>query len=139
MAAVRRYLRPEPRLLLRTALAHASAAMDLSDGLVKDLGRMCRASGVSAKISMAMLPIEGFTRKAVTADASQWNAVAAAGDDYEVLTTVPQAKVRDFVAAAQASGTAVSRIGSIVTGTGVDIAGLDGKPVTFDRAGWDHF
>ena len=138
-AALQRYLRPEPRLALRAALAHASAAMDLSDGLAKDLGRMCRASGVAARISLAMLPLESFTRKAVTSDPRQWQAVAAAGDDYEVLATVPQAKVRDFVAAAQASGTAVSRIGSIARGAGVEIAGLDGKPVGFDRTGWDHF
>ncbi len=159
VAAVQRYLRPEPRLAMRPALAHASAAMDVSDGLIKDLGRMCRASsigassigasGVAAKLSMAMLPLDSFTRKAVAADPGQWTAVVAAGDDYEVLATVPQNRVRDFVAAAQGSGTAVSRIGSIIVSSnvvssngadsGVDIAGLDGKPAIFDRTGWDHF
>lgn len=143
-AAVQRYLRPEPRLALRTALGHASAAMDVSDGLLKDLGRMAKASSVAAKLSMAMLPLDSFTRKAVNADPGQWSAVVAAGDDYEVLASVPQSRVRDFVAAAQASGTAVSRIGSIGAntsgaGSSVEITGLDGKPAAFDRTGWDHF
>ena len=137
--AAQRYLRPEPRLALRPALANASAAMDLSDGLVKDLGRLCRASGTAARISLAMLPLESFTRKAVTLEAGRWAAVAAAGDDYEVLATVPPGRVREFVDAARSCATTVSRIGSMSAGSGVEIVGLDGKPVTFERAGWDHF
>ncbi|HRD78527.1 MAG TPA: AIR synthase-related protein, partial [Hyphomicrobiaceae bacterium] len=57
-ALVQRYHRPMPRLGLRTALAHASAAMDISDGLAKDLARMCRASGeIGARIEAARLPL----------------------------------------------------------------------------------
>ena len=137
--ALARYLRPEPRLALRCALACASAAMDLSDGLIKDLGRMCRASSCAARVSLAMLPLDSCMRKTVTLDQERWADVVGGGDDYEILTTVPPSRVRDFVAAAQSAGVTVSRIGAITAGSGVEVIGLDGSPLTFDRAGYDHF
>ena len=137
--AIARYLRPEPRLNLRAALAHASAAMDLSDGLIKDLGRLCSAAGVAARISLPALPLESFVRKAVIAEPGRWSDVAAAGDDYEVLATVPPDQAQKFVDAALAGSTCVSRIGSTSAGSGVETTGLDGQPIAFKRNGWDHF
>ena len=86
-----------------------------------------------------MLPLDSFVRKAVTIEPRRWSDVAAAGDDYEVLAAVAPGRARDFVTAAQADGVNVSRIGSFAVGDGVDVSGLDGSPIAFDRTGWDHF
>src|SRR5262245_33396226 len=123
-----RYRRPQPRLALTGALrAHASAAMDLSDGLAMDLGRMCKASGCGAIVHLADLPLSPAARKAVAAEARQYQAVLAAGDDYEILASIPPANEAAFRQAADAAGVAVARIGHMTAGSGVAITGLDGE------------
>jgi thiamine-monophosphate kinase len=136
----RRYVRPEPRLGLREALlGHARAAMDLSDGLAKDLGRMCRASGVGAKVEVAALPVSGAARAALARDPALVTALVSGGDDYEVLAAVPSDGTGAFEAAARAGGVAVARIGACAAGSDVVIAGPDGTPLRLARPGWDHF
>lgn len=131
---------PQPRLGLRQALrASASAAMDLSDGLAKDLGRMCRASGCSATVQLTSLPLEAVVRAAVAADAERWLDVVAGGDDYEILAAVPPAAVQAFIKQAGSDGVQVTNIGSFGTGRGVVIADANGKPISLARTGWDHF
>jgi thiamine-monophosphate kinase len=135
-----RYLRPQPRLGLRTALLdHARAAMDLSDGLLKDLGRMCLASGVSAVVEAGRLPMSASARKAMAADPSLIQSVAAAGDDYEVLATVEPANLAAYIAAAEAGGVAVTEIGTIGTGQGVRLTDANGRDLPLASLGWDHF
>lgn len=136
----RRYARPLPRLALGEALRrHASAAMDISDGLAKDLGRMCAASGCGAHVRLADLPLSSAAAKALAADAGLAQRIAAGGDDYEVLAAVPSTRAADFTAAALAAGVAVTRIGGTVSGAGVAIEGADGRALDLDRPGWDHF
>lgn len=141
----RRYARPEPRLSLAHALRdHASAAMDISDGLAKDLARMCAASACAAAVRFADLPLSPAAAKALAADPALANRIAAAGDDYEVLTAVPAAHEAAFQAAAAVARIAVARIavariGVMTAGAGVVIEGRDGQPLTLDRTGWDHF
>jgi thiamine-monophosphate kinase len=135
-----RYRRPQPRLALAGALrAHASAAMDLSDGLAKDLGRMCQASGCGARVNLADLPLSPAARKAVAAEARQHHAILAAGDDYEILASIPPAHEAAFQEAAAAAGVAVARIGRMTAGSGVAITGLEGEGIELTRTGWDHF
>lgn len=135
-----RYLRPQPRIGLATALReHASAAMDLSDGLAKDLGRMCRGSGVGARIDVALLPLSPAMRRAVAVQPDRISAAIAAGDDYEILATVEPAARAAFEAAAAAGGVAVTRIGEITAGQDVIVLGADGVPISLARQGWDHF
>ena len=132
--------RPQPRLALRNALrASASAAMDLSDGLAKDLGRMCRASGCAATVELSKLPLERFVRHAVAAESALWTDVVASGDDYEVLAAVPPAGVQDFVAQAARDGMTVAEIGSFRPGAGVELRDADGQPLVLTSTGWDHF
>jgi thiamine-monophosphate kinase len=141
-ALVARFRRPQPRLGLRDALRrHASAAMDLSDGLAKDLDRMCRASGCGADVRLAAVPMLPATVKAVADDPSFIRNVVAAGDDYEVLATVPADDAAAFEAAARASAPdiPVSCIGIIVSRPGVALLAADGRPLTLERSGWDHF
>lgn len=137
--AIQRFLRPQPRLALRPALKHASAAMDLSDGLMKDCGRMCAASSVAARIEAAALPLSDPVHKAAATDTAWFKAAAAAGDDYEILAAIPDDSVADFVRDAAALEFPVTRIGEIRTGSGVRMEQPDGTDVRFERTGWDHF
>jgi thiamine-monophosphate kinase len=144
-ALVARYLRPMPRVRLAPhLLAHASAAMDVSDGLVKDCGRLASASGVAVTLEAKLVPLSAAARLAVDAQADLMEAVLTGGDDYEVLATVPPAEADAFRAAAQTSGVDVTAIGRVLPadasqGTGVTVMALDGRPWEFERGGWDHF
>jgi thiamine-monophosphate kinase len=136
----RRYARPQPRLALAAALReHASSAMDLSDGLAKDLGRLCKASGCAARVRLLDLPLSPAAAKALAADPGLAARIVAGGDDYEVLATVPPAGVEGYQSLAAASGIVVTRIGSTLSGAGAVIEGIDGVPLALDRTGWDHF
>ena len=78
----------EPRNALAEAvLAHASAAMDVSDGLVGDLAKLCRASGVAAEIEVARVPLSEAARAALAAEPALIETILTGGDDYEVLAT----------------------------------------------------
>jgi len=137
---VARYHRPQPRLALASVLIeHATAAMDLSDGVAKDLGRMCAASGCAAKVRLADLPLSPAAAQAVTADPRLWAPVVAGGDDYEILASIPPDRQARFEAAAHAAGVPVRRIGTLTEGSGVVLEGLDGRPLDLARSGWDHF
>ena len=136
----RRYTRPEPRLCLATALRdHAAAAMDISDGLAKDLARLCAASGCAARARFADMPLSPAAAKALAADPALAKLIVAAGDDYEVLATVPAAKARQFQASAAEAGVAVTQIGTTEPGAGISIEDRDGRPLSLERTGWDHF
>ncbi len=144
--AIRRYRRPQPRLAFRTALLdHARAAMDLSDGLAKDLGRMCRASGCGALVNLECVPREGAAAAAVDADPSRWTDVIASGDDYEVLAAIPPERSAAFEAAARAATAAspnpfaVTCIGEMTASPGITFRFPDGRPLDLSRTGWDHF
>jgi thiamine-monophosphate kinase len=141
---VARYDRPQPRLALRQALlAHARAAMDVSDGLVKDLSRMCAASQsgnpLGAILEAARLPLSPAATKAIAADPGLTRAALAWGDDYEVLAAVPPHAARAFADQALADGCPVCEIGWITAQPGVHVVGTDGQPIALARTGWDHF
>ena len=136
----RRYARPEPRLALAGALRdHASAAMDISDGLAKDLGRLCAASGCGAAVRFTDVPLAIAAAKALAADPALAQRIVAGGDDYEILATAPAAQATAFQAAAAAAGIPVTSIGLTTAGTGIVIEGRDGQALSLGRSGWDHF
>ncbi len=140
--------RPEPRLAAREALlACASAAMDISDGLAKDLGRMCKASGCGARVRIWDVPRDVAADKAVKFDPAHWQDVLAAGDDYELLIAVPPQGAAEFeqrVRACRQGGPtaqpfAVTRIGEMASGSAVELLDADGKPLQLRSTGWEHF
>ncbi len=141
-ALVRRYRRPEPRLALAPALRqYACAAMDISDGLVKDLDRMLRASGVAGHVRIGAVPLSAPARR-IVAQAPDWlQRLITAGDDFEVLAAVPPAKADGFAAMAAAAGVPVTEIGAAQAGPpALTIEGPDGSPLPLPaRKGWDHF
>lgn len=136
----RRYLRPEPRIGLRDALlGYAQAAMDISDGLAKDLGRLCRASNLSAEVYSASLPLSDAARRAIALHPELADFPLTGGDDYEILAAVAPDQAASFEATSRSARISVTRIGVLREGSGVRILDADGKPVSMTRSGYDHF
>ena len=135
-----RYLLPRPRSALTEAVRHyASASMDVSDGLVGDFAKLCRVSGVAADIDVARVPLSDAGRAVLAADQKARETALTGGDDYEILCTVPPAKVDRFRVAAMAAKVAVSEIGTIGEGDGVRFLGADGAPLAFAHGAFSHF
>jgi thiamine-monophosphate kinase len=136
-----RYLHPQPRLALAPILgAHASAAMDISDGLVGDLTKMSRVSGVSAAIEIGRIPFSDSARAALAIDPSLRDLLLTGGDDYEILCAVAASRSQAFEQDALAAGVIVTKIGE-VTGGADSPTFLDpeGRPVSFARGSFSHF
>lgn len=137
---VARYLRPLPRVALAPVLiAHARAAMDISDGLLKDLGRMAAASGVGATVRLDQIPLSAAARFLLGRDPTVWRDIAAGGDDYEVLACVSPEQAGRFSEAAMTVGVDVQAIGRVSAGQGVALFDSDGQTLVLPRAGYDHF
>ena len=129
---------PQPRVALGLALRGlASAAIDLSDGLVGDLGHVLARSGVAAVIDLASLPLSPVL--AAQPQALQWQCALAGGDDYELLFSAPAAAGSAVQAAAASAGVAVRCIGRIEAGSGMRLRDVQGRPVHLGLQGFDHF
>lgn len=136
-----RYRVPQPRnALARAVRDHASAAMDVSDGLAGDLTKLCAASGVSADIELSRIPHSPAATALLSRGAIGVEALIAGGDDYEILCTVGEDHAADFVQAAQAAGVAVAEIGRIVAGD-ASLRFLDrqGRELVLKRLSYSHF
>lgn len=127
-----RYLLPRPRLDLIDLLGEcATASMDISDGLVGDLAKMCRVSGMSAIVDATRTPLSEAARAALALDPACLAEILTGGDDYEVLFTAR----RDF-----RPPTGIVCIGEIVAGPEAPvILGADGKPLSFAQPAFRHF
>jgi thiamine-monophosphate kinase len=136
-----RYLHPQPRLALAPILrAHASAAMDISDGLVGDLTKMLRVSGVSAAIDLSRIPLSNAARVAVEAEAKLYERLLTGGDDYEILCTVPPHESASFEGAAKKARIDVTAIGVVEAGSDAPcFRGKDGTKRHFARGSFSHF
>jgi thiamine-monophosphate kinase len=129
--------RPTPRVRVGVALrALASACIDVSDGLLADLGHLCRASGAGARVEAEALPLSPALC-AVFGAARARELALAGGDDYELCFTVPVAAIGSVHKALAAIGAHATRIGTMIEGQGVHVVG-DGS-LASDRHGWDHF
>lgn len=136
----RRFLRPTPRIGLAPALlGHAQASMDLSDGLMKDLGRMCRASGVGAVVESEAMPASHAFARVAQIDPAAAAQSRFAGDDYEVLTAVAPERFAAFQSVAAAAGIPVTRIGQFTSVRDVTLRDAAGAAIEIGTTGWDHF
>ena len=130
--------RPQPRLQAgRRLQGLAHSCIDLSDGLLADLGHVCVRSGVGAEVELAALPASPALGQ-LEAQA-RWNLQGAGGDDYELCFTAPPHLRRDLEQAMDFAGTGATRIGRIVAGTGaraLDPSGQAWRPRT---SGFEHF
>lgn len=131
--------RPEPRRALGRALRGlAHAAVDVSDGLLADLGHIARASGVVARVDSTRLPVSTALKAARPSD---WaDCVLGGGDDYELCVTLLPAAWPEAQARAEALGVPLTRIGECRAPAAGESPGvwLDGAPAP-SRRGWDHF
>jgi len=136
-----RYLVPQPRNVIAEALRqYASAAMDVSDGLVGDFTKLCAASGASAEIDAMRVPLSDGGRRAIAAEPALRERVLTGGDDYEVVCTVPPKKLAQFQAAVAKTGVPLVEIGVITKGTAPPrFLDGSGKALTFKRLSFSHF
>jgi len=135
---------PTPRVELGIALRGiATSAIDISDGLLGDLGHILERSQagaalIGARLEFASLPtlpvVQAYLHEAVARDC-----VLAGGDDYELCFTAPAVRHDAVQAAAGSAGVAVTRIGRITAEPGVAVIDADGQPLTIERTGYDHF
>jgi len=130
------HVKPHPRVTEGQALARCGvkAAIDLSDGLLSDLDKLCQTSKVGARIFAEKVPIDPTVRRTF-GDAALGLALAG-GEDYELLFTAP-AKIIDRVR--KALPCAVTEIGEITAGRGVKVIDEKGNAVKRRNRGWDHF
>ena len=134
-----RYLLPQPRNALADTLrAYASAAMDVSDGLAGDLAKLCRASGLAAEIEIVNVPLSDAARAALSADPTLIERILTGGDDYEILFTLPAAKLDSLRAAAAHADVPLAEIGQVTTGQGVRFL-REGKVLSFAQPSYSHF
>ena len=147
LAAARlRLEQPTPRVALGQALRGvASSALDVSDGLLGDLGHILRASGTGAcidtSITMNLIAVSAYSISARGQIDTELlhQCTLAGGDDYELAFTAPVARRAAVAAAAQASGTPVTRIGRIEAEPGLRLVDAQGRPVVQRYASFDHF
>ena len=136
---VARLNRPTPQLAAGSALRDlAHACIDVSDGLIADLGHICTASGVGAEVDASLLPLSP-SLIAIYDDASAQQFALTGGDDYELCFTVPMNRLADVQSDLSRLGCGVTRIGRIVEGQGVSVRGVDGQWLETEQAGWNHF
>lgn len=138
---IARYRIPQPRTGLAQAVRdHASAAMDISDGLAGDLAKLCAASGASAAIDVQSIPLSGPARSLVSSSAAGIETLVSSGDDYEILCTVPENRFEAFAAEAKLAGIPISSIGTVVAGSSLPrfIDG-QGSEIALPRLSYSHF
>ena len=131
-----RYRLPRPRVGLGPRLSGlANAMMDVSDGLVGDLGHICAVSGVAGVIEAGRVPLSAAAARLP----DRWATVLTGGDDYELLFTAPPDRQAEVRAAAKAAGVPVTVIGRIEAGQGVRVLDRAGSDVPLNAVGWRHF
>lgn len=130
-----RYRLPRPRLALGQALRGlAHAVIDISDGLIADLGHICDASGVGAIIELERLPVRPSAR-----GIPGWRDCAlAGGDDYELLFTAPVSQTRAIADLSATLDLPLTCIGQIIEGQGVQVIDAEGRALALTRTGWRH-
>ena len=138
---VGRYRVPQPRTALASAVRdHAHAAMDVSDGLAGDLTKLCRASGVSATIDVARIPLSGVAASLVASGTVGIEAIVSGGDDYEILCAIPANRCEAFARAAGLAGIAVTAIGTVTAGKSVPrFLDAEGREIALRRLSYSHF
>jgi len=134
-----RYLLPQPRIAVAEALRlHASAAMDVSDGLAGDLAKLCRVSDVGATIAVEKVPLSPAAHQALGAEPGLIETILTGGDDFEVIATVAPDQFEALRREAASANVAMTAIGAIAAGQGAHFVTPDG-PLTFKRPSYSHF
>lgn len=137
---VDRYRLPQPRVVLgRKLVGLVNAMIDVSDGLIADLGHICAASGLGARICADDVPRSAAARNALEASRRGIAAILGGGDDYELLFTAHPAMAAKIDAAMHDAGVMLTCIGQMGTGDKVRVFDAEGKAIAVDVAGYAHF
>jgi len=140
-----RYRLPRPRVALGPRLAElASAAIDVSDGLVADLGHLCQVSELCAVVEASLVPLSAAARAVLAANPARLASVLTGGDDYEILFTAPMAAASRLDYLARVLDVPITAIGWMESPASrkrfeVTVVGEGGQPLAFERGGWTHF
>jgi thiamine-monophosphate kinase len=137
-----RHHQPVARLRLGQELAQrrlATALIDLSDGLRADLGHILEASGVSARVQSATLPLSATFRAALAAEPGLLDLALAGGEDYELLWSAPPAAADALAALSAELELPLTCIGEIVAGAGLLVTAADGEEIISAKVGYNHF
>jgi thiamine-monophosphate kinase len=139
-AAERRQRRPEPRVGLGLLAApYASAAIDVSDGFLQDLGRLLSASSAGAEVELARLPVDAEVTAAFRRPGLALRTALGGGEDYELLLAVPEGRAVAFQRACARAGEAVRAVGRLVPRPGVRLLDAAGRESRLRPGGFDHF
>ena len=135
------YHLPEPRLALGQALVgKATSCIDISDGLIADIGHLTEQSRLGAAIEWAKVPLSDAAEAAVQSDKALIETVLTGGDDYELAFTLPSDRRDDLVKLAKEGGVPLTIIGEMVEGEeGVRVKQEDGSDMPLTTRGWQHF
>jgi thiamine-monophosphate kinase len=134
-----RQQRPIPRLELGRVLSPiATSSIDLSDGLLQDLGHVCQASRVGASVGLSELPLSAAYDRATRSRKDRFDLALAGGEDYELCVTVPIERLPEAFRAARQARTPLSIVGAVVKGKSVQVVRPDGGRYEPCRAGYDH-
>lgn len=135
-----RYRLPRPRVALGQKLVGIARAMiDISDGLLADLGHLCAASQLRGIVRAPDLPVSAAARAAVSANPGLNAALTSGGDDYELLFTAPLSAADAIADAAESCGIAVTAIGAMEDGAGIGLLDAAGQPIKIEHLGYAHF
>ncbi len=139
-ALTQRFQLPEPRTELGPRLAGiAHAMLDVSDGLIADLGHICDASETGAAVALPSLPLSPAAQRAVVAEPDLPPRLAAAGDDYELLFTAPPEAGEAIGRLAAELKLPITQIGTIEQGAALRLVDAGGHPIPVATAGYRHF
>lgn len=139
-ALLQRYLLPEPRCALGEVLPGlVHAAMDISDGLIADLGHMASASGLAMEVDANMVPLSAAVQAAIAVEPSLLDLALTGGDDYELAFTAAPESLTAIEESAHSAGVVVTRIGVCSQGTGIQIKGHNDPRALLGRSGYQHF
>ncbi len=135
-----RFRLPAPRLELGAALRGlASCAIDVSDGLIADLGHLCEGSGLAARVAADAVPLSPAGERALASPEVEIADLLAGGDDYELLFCAPASRRSTVEALGRSLDLPLTRIGAIGRGQGVSVVDGNGRPLALERAGYRHF
>jgi thiamine-monophosphate kinase len=122
----------------------ATAALDVSDGLIADLGHICEVSNLTAILAAPRVPLSPAARAAIAAAPERLANAVTGGDDYEIVFTAPEAAATELVGLSRALGIGITAIGHMVAPAAgaekcVIVVDADGKTLEFASEGWQHF
>lgn len=137
---LRRYRLPEPRTRLGLRLREVATAMiDISDGLIADLGHICEASETGAEVAQSQIPLSPDVQTMIVEDPKLIARAITGGDDYELLFTARPESTAAIKQLSVELDLPITRIGCLNSGKAVIVRSLSGEELSLDTAGWKHF